>query len=349
MENENDIKETHLKCDIYEPKNILLTGGAGFIGSHVAIHLAKSYPQCQLVVLDNLDYNSNMKNLEEIKDLTNFIFVQGDITDFDTVNNVFKSHAIDTVLHFAAQSHVDLSVKYSLKFTHVNVIGTHVLLENSRLNNIRRFIHVSTDEVYGSTDQIPDPNQPLEPTNPYACSKLAAECIVMAYRKYFQMPIIISRGNNVYGPHQFLEKVIPNFIFRLLDNKKCLIHGDGESERDFLYISDVVNAFDHLLKYGRPDEIYNISSTHGIKIKDLAKKIIHHIKNVKEGEEDEFIEYVADRNINDIRYKVDGTKIRSLGWDPKIDFDKGLQLTINWYTNNRDYWKISDITLFEHN
>lgn len=333
----------------YVPKHILLTGGAGFIGSHAAVHFAKTYPNCNVVVLDKLEYCSNMKNLDEIKDFPNFKFVKGDICNFELIQNLILFYNIDTVLHFAAQTHVDLSAIDPLKFTQANVLGTHILLECSRLNNIRRFIHVSTDEVYGSTNEEPDLNQPLEPTNPYACSKLAAECIVMAYKKYYRMPIIISRGNNVYGPRQFLEKVIPNFIFRLLSNEKCLVHGSGESEREFLYISDVVNAFDHLLKYGKPDEIYNIGSNDGIKIIYLAKKLIRWIKNIREGEENEFIEHVSDRNINDIRYKIDSSKIRSLGWKPQVDFDKGLELTLKWYMTHIDYWQKNEYALFRYN
>ena len=202
--------------DVFTPKNILLTGGAGFIGSHVAIHLVKKYKNCNVVVYDILDYCANMKNLDEIKDEPNFKFVKGDICSFEMVQFVIKLYNIDTIMHFAAQSHVDVSIKNSLKFTEVNVLGTHVLLENARLNNIKRFVHVSTDEVYGSTDDAPNLDQALEPTNPYACSKLAAEIIIMAYRKCFKLPVIISRGNNVYGPHQFLEKVNLFLFFSIL-------------------------------------------------------------------------------------------------------------------------------------
>lgn len=217
----------------FKPKNILLTGGAGFIGSHVAIHLVKTYKEYNVIVLDILDTCANLKNLDEIKHESNFKFIQGDICNFDLVKDIMQEYRIDCVMHFAALSHVDLSIKNFLKFTDVNIKGTHVLLENAFQFNVKRFIHVSTDEVYGSTDEIARADQEINPTNPYACSKMAAECIIMAYQKCFKMPILITRSNNVYGPHQYLEKVIPKFINRLRLGKKCCIHGDGTHERDF--------------------------------------------------------------------------------------------------------------------
>jgi dTDP-glucose 4,6-dehydratase len=331
----------------YEPKNILLTGGAGFIGSHVAIHLIKKYKNCHVFVYDILDYCSNMKNLNEVADLPNYTFIKGDICNFQMVQFVINSYKIDTIMHFAAQSHVDFSIRNSLKFTKVNVLGTHVLLENARLSNIKRFIHVSTDEVYGTTDDKPNMNQALDPTNPYACSKLAAECIIMAYRKCFKMPIIISRGNNVYGPHQFLEKVIPKFISRLNKGLKCCVHGDGSSERDFLYVQDVANAFDYLLHYGEPNEFYNIGANEGITILDLAKKIVKIMKNTN-GNEMDYIEYFPGRILDDKRYKIDSSKIRSTGWKEQIDFDQGLKLAIDWYIANPNHWPQVDFALSPH-
>ena len=331
----------------FTPKNILLTGGAGFIGSHVAIHLVKKYKDCNVFVYDILDYCANMKNLDEVKDEPNFKFIKGDICNFQMVQFVMNLYKIDTVMHFAAQSHVDFSIRNSLKFTEVNVLGTHVLLESARLHNIKRFIHVSTDEVYGTTDDRPNLNQALDPTNPYACSKLAAECVIMAYRKCFKLPIIISRGNNVYGPHQFLEKVIPKFISRLNKNLKCCIHGDGSSERDFLYVADVANAFDYLLHFGQPNEFYNIGASNGITVLELAKKLVKIMKNTN-GNEMDWIEYYEGRILDDKRYKIDSSKIRSIGWKEEIDFDKGLKLTIDWYTSHEDYWPKSEFALNPH-
>lgn len=334
--------------EIYSPQNIMITGGAGFIASHVTILLTQKYPHYNIFVYDILDYCANLKNLKAIENAPNFKFIKGDICNFDMVKFVMEQFKIDSVLHFAAQSHVDISLKNSLKFTEVNVVGTHVLLESARQCNIKRFIHVSTDEVYGTTDTVSDVNQALEPTNPYACSKLAAECTIKAYQKCFKMPIIISRGNNVYGPHQFLEKVIPKFISRLLKGKKCCIHDDGSSERDFLYVTDVAEAFDLLLHNGKVNEFYNIGSTKGVTVLELARKLVSFIKKVPPGKEDEFIEYVPGRILDDKRYKIDSSRIKQLGWSPKIDIDEGLKKTIEWYQSNPNHWDNSDYALEPH-
>ena len=302
---------------------------------------------------DILDYCANIKNLNEIKDQPNFKFIKGDICDFDMVKFVMEEFQIDCVMHFAAQSHVDISLKNSLKFTEANVMGTHVLLESARQMNgrVNRFIHVSTDEVYGTTDTVADINQALEPTNPYACSKLAAECIIKAYQKCFKMPILISRCNNVYGPHQFLEKVIPKFISRLLKGLKCCVHDDGSSERDFLYATDVANAFDILLHKGSPGQFYNIGASKGITILEVANKLISIIKNEKNDPNfnaDDHIEYVKGRILDDKRYKIDGSRILALGWSQKIDFDEGLRKTVEWYSSHPNYWNDSDHALEPH-
>lgn len=341
----NEIKLNELT---YKPKNILLTGGAGFIGSHVVIALVERYPEYTITVLDSLEYCSNLKNLDQVKDKPNFRFVRGDICNSLFVKFIVEHFEIDTIMHFAAQSHVDISIRNSIKFTEVNVMGTHVLLESARLCKIKRFIHVSTDEVYGTTGHTADINQALEPTNPYACSKLAAECIIMAYKKCFDMPVIISRGNNVYGPHQFLEKVIPKFINRLMIGDKCCIHGDGTSERDFLFVSDVVNAFDTLLHLGKPNTFYNIGASKGISVLELAQKIIVLMGKAAPGEEDKFIEYVEERVINDKRYKIDSSNLMSLGWSPKVDFDEGLKITIDWYRTHQNYWDNGEFALKPH-
>ena len=329
-------------------KNVMITGGAGFIASHLAILLTKKYPNYNIFVYDVLDYCSNIKNLNSVIDFPNFKFIQGDICDFNMVKFVMKEFKIDWILHFAAQSHVDISLKNSLKFTETNVKGTHVLLECSRLNNIKKFIHVSTDEVYGTTDSVANINQALDPTNPYACSKLAAECIIKAYQKCFQIPIIISRGNNVYGPHQFLEKVIPKFINRLFKNKKCCIHGDGSSERDFLYVDDVAEAFDLLIHKGIPDNFYNIGASKSISVLELARKIVQIVKKTDPGKEDEYIDFVEGRILDDKRYKIDSTRIYELGWRQNVYFEEGLKKTVEWYANHQDYWDNVDYALEPH-
>ena len=313
----------------------------------MAILLCQKYPNYNIFVYDILDYCANIKNLNAIKNNANFKFIKGDICDFNLVKFVMKEFKIDCVLHFAAQSHVDISLKNSLKFTEANVMGTHVLLECARqVGNINRFVHVSTDEVYGTTDTIANINQALEPTNPYACSKLAGECITKGYQKCFKMPILISRCNNVYGPHQFLEKVVPKFINRLLRDQPCCIHDDGSSERDFLYVSDVANAFDILLHKGTPGQFYNIGASKGVTVTELAHKLIG-IMKPKDKIEDH-IDFVPGRVLDDKRYKIDSTQIISLGWSPQIGFDEGLRKTVEWYSRNVGYWSDSDYALEPH-
>ncbi len=310
--------------------------------------LCQKYADYNIIVYDILNYCANMKNLDKIRHNSNFKFVQGDICDLAMVKFVMQEFHVDCVLHFAAQSHVDISLNNSLKFTQTNVVGTHVLLESARQVGIKRFVHVSTDEVYGTTDTVADINQALEPTNPYACSKLAAECIIKAYQKCFQMPIIISRCNNVYGPNQFLEKVIPKFIVRLLKDLKCCIHGDGSSERDFLYVSDVANAFDLLLHRGQPGRFYNIGAYAGVTVSEVATKLIRLIKGRDGGGEAEFIEYVTGRILDDKRYKIDSSQMYELGWLPRVEFDEGLRRTVDWFKANREYWKDADYALEPH-
>jgi dTDP-glucose 4,6-dehydratase/dTDP-4-dehydrorhamnose 3,5-epimerase len=325
--------------DRFIPTSILVTGGAGFIGSHVAIHLANTYPHYTVIVYDVLDYCANLKNLDSIRNKPNFHFVQGDITNFAMVKFVMEHFKVDCVLHFAAQSHVDTSLKTPLRFSETNIIGTHVLLECARLAKCTRFIHVSTDEVYGTTDTVANINQVLDPTNPYACSKLAAEYVVMAYQKNYDMPILITRGNNVYGPFQFVEKVIPKFIMRLLMGQKCCIYeGSGSSERDFLYISDVVDAFDVLLHYGQAKCVYNIGATKSIVVNDLAAILVRQIKNVDNDEVCNYIEKCKGRIKDDKRYKIDSTSLKALGWTQKVDFETGIRITVDWYRTNQNYW-----------
>ncbi|CAF1116607.1 unnamed protein product [Brachionus calyciflorus] len=327
-------------------KTVLITGGAGFIGSHVAILLTKRYPNYKVIVLDKLEECSNINNLNEIRNLKNFLFIKGDICDFEANKKIFQKYKFDYVIHFAAQTHVDISLIEPLIFTKTNVLGTHNLLECSRLNGIEKFVHVSTDEVYGTTDKIPNINQPLEPTNPYACSKLAAENIIKAYQKCYKIPIVITRGNNAYGPHQYVEKVIPKFINRLLENKKCCIHKNCyDSERDFMYVTDMAEAFDLVLHKGVPGEFYNIGASNSVNIVELAKKLIVLMGKAKEGEENEYIEVVKGRLLNDERYRIDSSKLIELGWEQKISFDDGLVRTIEWYKANQNYWDKWDIVI----
>ena len=323
----------------YQPKSVLLTGGAGFICSHVCNFLTEKYPDVHFVCLDVLDYCANIKNLQPSLNRPNFVFIQGNILNIELVSLIMKDHRVDTVMHFAAQSHVDKSFGNSFEFTQTNILGTHVLLECAKNFHIRRFIHVSTDEVYGEVlSGRADEMAILSPTNPYACSKAGAEFMCQAYIRSFNMPIIITRGNNVFGPHQFPEKVIPKFIHLLNEKRKCCIHGAGEGLRNFLHTSDVVRAFDIILRKGKLHQIYNIGTDFEISIKELAVKMCEIMK--MPGKPEDWIEHVQDRAFNDSRYSIDSSKLKALGWAPNMDFDTLLKETVQWYLDHLDWWPL---------
>ena len=319
---------------------ILVTGGSGFIASHLIDHLVTNYPQYHVVNFDKLDVCSSTHNNQTVQHAANYKFVKGDITSSDLLTHLLSSERIDTIIHAAAQSHVDASFGNSLTFTHNNVYGTHVLLEAAKNSNIRRFIHVSTDEVYGSCDE----NCKTElcatnPTNPYAASKAAAESIVRGYMNSFKFPAIITRGNNVYGQRQYVEKLIPKFIMRLFDNKKCCIHGDGSNRRHYLHVLDTVAAFDIILHKGIVGETYNIGSVDEFTNIQIAEKLVRLIKN---DDVKSWIEFVPDRAFNDSRYYLTFKKLSHLGWSPKHSFDDSLSDVIEWYKNidMTSYWSI---------
>ncbi|EAX84465.1 NAD dependent epimerase/dehydratase family protein [Trichomonas vaginalis G3] len=330
----------------YQPHVILLTGGAGFIGSHVCNHLVLKYPDVKIICLDVMDYCANLRNLEEIMNKPNFLFIKGSINNVELVSYIMKTHAVDTVMHFAAQSHVDRSFGNSLEFTHTNILGTHVLLECAKQNNIKRFIHVSTDEVYGEvlSGCAEEEKSILCPTNPYACSKAGAEFMCQAYIRSFNMPIIITRGNNVFGPKQFPEKVIPKFTLLLKAGHKCCIHGDGSALRNFLHTSDVVQAFDTILHKGKLHQIYNIGTDFEISVLEMTKKLIK-VLNMP-GKPEDWIEFVPDRAFNDSRYMINSSKLIALGWHANTDFDTLLKETVQWYLDHMDYWKDRDINTY---
>ncbi|GER45113.1 dTDP-glucose 4,6-dehydratase [Striga asiatica] len=323
----------------FTPKNILITGAAGFIASHVANRLIRNYPEYKIVVLDKLDYCSNLKNLLPSKSSPNFKFVKGDIDSADLVNYLLITENIDTIMHFAAQTHVDNSFGNSFEFTKNNIYGTHVLLEACKVTGqIRRFIHVSTDEVYGETDEDAvvgnhEASQ-LLPTNPYSATKAGAEMLVMAYGRSYGLPVITTRGNNVYGPNQFPEKLIPKFILLAMRGKTLPIHGDGSNVRSYLYCEDVAEAFEVILHKGEVGHVYNIGTKKERRVIDVAKDICK-LFNM---DPDKSIQFVENRPFNDQRYFLDDQKLHNLGWSERTVWEEGLKKTIEWYTSNPDWW-----------
>lgn len=329
-----------MTTDQFKPTSILITGGAGFIGSHVAIRLAKMYSDYKVVVLDKLDYCASLRNLDSIKDLPNFKFIKGDIQSMDLLSYVLDTEKIDTVMHFAAQTHVDNSFGNSLAFTMNNTFGTHVLLESCRMNgNIRRFINVSTDEVYGETslgkEEGLTESSHLDPTNPYSAAKAGAEMVARAYITSYNMPIIITRGNNVYGPHQFPEKAIPKFTLLASRGRDIPLHGGGDSVRSYLFVEDVAEAFDCILHKGVDGEVYNVGTDKERTVKEVASDIAKHF-----GMDPSKIVTVKDRAFNDKRYYIGSQKLAELGWVERTAWEDGLKRTIEWYlsTEGKSYW-----------
>jgi len=312
-------------------KNLLVTGGCGFIGSNFINYYHKKHPDVHIYNLDAMYYCANKENIEEyIRNSDYYKLIEGNLCSFDLLNHILDIYQIDTVIHFAAQSHVQDSFDDSFKYTHDNIQGTHTLLEACRrYGKIQKFIHISTDEVYGESllsdnEEKKNEQSILCPTNPYAATKAAAELIASSYRHSFKMPIIITRGNNVYGPNQYPEKLIPLFIEQLKDNKKVTIQGDGSNVRAFLHASDVASALECILEKGQVGEIYNIGSDDDKEytVQEIAHMLIQKIKNTTDY--DEHITYIEDRPFNDKRYYISNAKVKSLGWSIEKDFMEGI-------------------------
>lgn len=310
-------------------RNLLVTGGCGFIGSNF-INIIFKKNLYKIINLDAMYYCADENNIESlIRNNENYIFIKGNTSNKDLVDNILKNYEIEYVVNFAAQSHVQNSFNNSLQFTEDNIIGTHSLLECCRVyNKIKRFIHVSTDEVYGESEideSRKDETSILCPTNPYSASKAGAELLTQSYIHSYKMPIIITRGNNVYGPNQYPEKVIPKFIDQLKNNKKITIQGDGSHLRSFLHSYDTAMAFYIILERGKNGEIYNIGSNDNteISVLELGKKLIKMIKNTDKY--DDWIDYIEDRPFNDKRYFISNQKLNDLGWEITVNFDEGLK------------------------
>jgi dTDP-glucose 4,6-dehydratase len=321
-------------------RNILITGGCGFIGSNFINYILKKYQDVYVINLDAMYYCASEFNVDrEIRESdvykNRYKLIKGNLCSYDLVNYIVNDYNIEYIIHFAAQSHVQNSFEDALQYTKDNIVGTHNLLEVSRkYGKLKKFIHVSTDEVYGESMIEKCENKKTEesilcPTNPYAATKASAELIAQSYYHSFNIPIIITRGNNVYGPNQYPEKIIPRFIKLLKENKKVTIQGDGSNVRAFIHVKDVVNAFDIILEKGIVGEIYNIGSDdyEEYSVYQVAKMLIQKIKKINhEGKcnYDDYIEYIEDRPFNDKRYYISNEKIKKLGWNIEENFDKGI-------------------------
>lgn len=322
--------------------NLLVTGGAGFIGSNFIHYMISKYPDYKIVNYDKLTYAGNIDNLKDLENNLNYKFIKGDIIDYDLLNKTVIENKIDYIINFAAESHVDRSIYgFAKEFIITNVLGTQTILEVVKNNReqIKRLLHVSTDEVYGTLDLEGDDKfketDPFEPNSPYSASKASSDLFCRAYLKTFNLPIIVTHCSNNYGPYQFPEKMIPFFILKLLKNEKVPVYGDGSNIRDWIHVIDHSTALSLLLHKGIDGETYNIGSDNEVTNMELTKLLLK-IMNKDESN----IEYVKDRPGHDKKYAINSTKIKDLGWIPvfnKDNFEKGLKETVEWYLNNKDW------------
>ncbi len=317
--------------------NILVTGGAGFIGSNFINYILSQRDDVFILNLDKLTYAGNLENLKPVEGKKNYQFVRGDITNNELVDYLFKKYSIKYVINFAAESHVDRSILGSEIFYRTNVIGTNVLLEASRRYNVEKFLQVSTDEVYGSLGKtgLFTESTPITTNSPYSSSKAAADLMVQAFHHTYGLPVVITRCSNNYGPLQFPEKLIPLMILNCLKDKKLPVYGDGLNVRDWIYVIDHNKAVELVFEKGRVGEVYNIGASREMTNMEIIKLILN-----KLGKTEELIEYVKDRPGHDRRYAIDSTKIQTeLGWKPSFEFEAAMESTIDWYLSNKTWWE----------
>ncbi|MCF6093267.1 dTDP-glucose 4,6-dehydratase [Microaerobacter geothermalis] len=315
---------------------ILVTGGAGFIGSNFVKYMVDRYPNYHIINLDALTYAGNLENLKEIEDKENYQFVKGDITDRTLIDSLFQT-GIDAVINFAAESHVDRSIMEPDIFVKTNILGTQVLLEMAKAYSVRKFLQVSTDEVYGTLGPtgLFSETTPLAPNSPYSSSKAGADLLVRAYHETFQLPVNITRCSNNYGPYQFPEKLIPLMIMNALDEKPLPVYGDGSNVRDWLHVEDHCRAIDLVMHKGKDGEVYNVGGNNERTNLQIVQTILEYLDKPES-----LIKFVQDRPGHDKRYAIDATKIKEeLGWKPKYTFDVGIKQTIDWYLENQEWWK----------
>jgi len=315
--------------------HLLVTGGSGFIGSNFIRHMLESHPDISITNLDVLTYAGNPANLQDIEDDPRYSFVQGNICDREVVDGVLDQYDINTIVHFAAESHVDRSIADGSVFVKTNVLGTFTMLDAALAHGIERFVHVSTDEVYGSTPEgsfVETDN--LNPSSPYSSSKAGSDLLALSYWYTHKLPVIVTRCTNNYGPFQYPEKLIPLFVTNLMEGKKVPIYGTGQNIRDWLYVTDHCRAIDFLLENGQPGEAYNIGGGEektNLEITDTILRLL--------GKDESMIEYVEDRKGHDFRYSLDFSKLREMGWEPAFSFDEAITATVRWYVENEWWWR----------